>query len=100
MLTVPHVESIPLIMDMDVVRPPHDPVALPPTGVPRTVNPDESKSECDSEKRSSVVVSQQMKPQVKPKPASLVTKQKKESLSHSNLKASAELKPKIKPKFL
>ena len=87
--------------DMEVayiVRPPRDPVALPPRGVPRTVNPDESKSENDhSEKRSSVVMSQQMKPQVKPKPASLVANQRKEGVSHTNLKAS-ELKPKVKPK--
>ena len=81
-----------------IVRPPRDPVALPPRGVPRTVNPDESKSENDhSEKQSSVVMSQQMKPQIKPKPASLVANQRKEGLSHTNLKAS-ELKPKVKPK--
>ena len=83
--------------------PPRKPAALPPRGVLRSI-PDESKSECESkakEKRTSVTEAPQMKPQVKPKPTSLVTKQKNGSLSqcHSNdSKVSEVNKPKPKPK--
>lgn len=80
--------------------PPREPVALPPRGVHRTI-PEESKPESDVvvKKRSSVVEAPQTKPQVKPKPAGLMAKQRDGSLSHSDNSKPFELnKPKPKPK--
>ena len=81
--------------------PPREPVALPPRGVHRTI-PEESKPESDVvvvKKRSSVVEAPQMKPQVKPKPAVLVAKQRDGNVSQSDYSKPSELnKPKPKPK--